>query len=145
MLPFTISFRFPFEITIIAPATEIIIPKTFIRFNFSLKKYAEKIVINIGLLAIIIAERPALINFSPLKKKTLYENTPVIPRRKTGIICPFLGKEGFPSTFNVNNIRKTEAMTNLKNAAEKGPTSCATILPAIKVPPQKNAVNINFI
>ncbi len=35
--PFKISVRFPLEITIIAPVTEIIIPAPFIRFNFSLK------------------------------------------------------------------------------------------------------------
>jgi hypothetical protein len=36
-------------------------------------------------------------------------------------------------------------MANLKKAAENGPTSFATTLPAIKVPPQKIAVNINLI
>ena len=35
-------------------------------------------------------------------------------------------------------------MTNLKKDAEKGSTFLATILPAIKVPPQNIAVNINF-
>jgi hypothetical protein len=35
-------------------------------------------------------------------------------------------------------------MKNLKNAAEKGPTSFATTLPAMKVPPQKMAVSISL-
>ena len=33
-----ISARFPLEITMIAPVTEIIMPATFIRYNLSLKK-----------------------------------------------------------------------------------------------------------
>ena len=41
-------------------------------------------------------------------------------------------------------IRKLDAMANLKKAAENGPTSFATTLPAMKVPPQKIAVNNNL-
>jgi len=140
----TISVRFPLEITMIAPVTEIIIPATFIRCNLSLKKYAARRAINIGLFAIMSEARPALIILSPLKKKTLYENTPVIPRSITGMICPLFSMGSVPSAFQVSKRRKTEAIANRKKAAENGPTFFATSLPAIKVPPQKIAVSNNF-
>jgi hypothetical protein len=44
----------------------------------------------------------------------------------------------------VKQTRKIEAMKNLKNAAENGPTSLATTLPAINVPPQKTAVSMSL-
>jgi hypothetical protein len=100
--------------------------------------------INIGLLAIIIDALPALINLSPLKKKTLYVNTPVNPRRITGTICLFFGNKSLPSILQIIKIRKLDAMANLKKEAENGPTSFATTLPAMKVPPQNIAVNINL-
>jgi hypothetical protein len=40
--------------------------------------------------------------------------------------------------------RNTDAMANLRNAAEKGPTFWATTLPAINVPPQKTAISTSF-
>ncbi|MBA7661688.1 hypothetical protein ES703_69708 [subsurface metagenome] len=56
------------------------------------------------------------------------------------MICALFMAGSFPSTRQVMNRRKTEAMANLKKEAAKGPTSFATTLPAIKVPPQKTAV-----
>ena len=44
----------------------------------------------------------------------------------------------------VNKMRKIEAMKNLKKAAENGPTSFATTLPAMNVPPQKMAVSMSL-
>ena len=79
--------------------------------------------------------RPALIILSPLKKKTLYANMPVIPRKITGMICLLFSMGSLPSALQVSKRRKTEAIANRKKEAEKGPTSFATILPAIKVPP----------
>ena len=128
----------------IAPITEMIIPTTFTVFSFSLKMKAAKRAINTGLFAIISEARPALMTLSPLKKNTLYANTPVIPRRIIGMICPFSRRGSPPSYLQVSRRRKTEAIANLKNDPEKGPTSCAITLPAIKVPPQKIAVSINF-
>lgn len=69
---------------------------------------------------------------------------PVIPRRITGMICLLIGMGSVPSAFQVSKRRKTEAIANRKKAAENGPTSFATTLPAINVPPQKIAVNNNF-
>jgi hypothetical protein len=51
----------------------------------------------------------------------------------------------FPSIFRVINRRKIDAVANLRKEAAKGPTSFATILPAIKVPPQKTAVRNSFM
>jgi len=128
----------------IAPVTEMIIPATFTVFSFSLKIKAAKRAINTGLFAIISDARLALIILSPLKKNTLYANTPVIPRRIIGMTCPLFRSGSFPSVLQVSRRRKTEAIANLKNDPEKGPTSCATTLPAIKVPPQKIAVKNSF-
>jgi len=75
----------------------------------------------------------------------LYVNTPVSPRIITGTICLFFGKKSLPSILQISKNRKLDAMANLKKAAENGPTSFATALPAMKVPPQKIAVNINLI
>ena len=100
--------------------------------------------INIGLFAMMSDARPASISFSPLKKKTLYENMPVIPRRRRGMICPLFILGNLPSNFQVITSRKVEATMNLKKAAEKGPTFSAMIFPAINVPPQKNAVDNSF-
>jgi len=67
-----------------------------------------------------------------------------MPKRKIGKICLFRITGSLPSSFQVNKMRKIEAMKNLKNAAENGPTSLATTLPAIKVPPQKMAVSMSL-
>lgn len=56
------------------------------------------------------------------------------------MICPFFKMGNLPSIFKVIKRRKIDAMANLKKEAAKGPTSFATTLPAIKVPPQKTAV-----
>jgi len=93
----------------------------------------------------IRAARPAPIILSPLKKKILYEKMPVIPRRITGIICFLLSAGKLPSIFHVKKTRQTEATANLKNDAEYGSTFCATILPAINVPPQIKAVRNSLI
>ena len=45
---------------------------------------------------------------------------------------------GYLKVYNI--IANIEAIKNLINAAEYGPTLVAINLPAIKVPPQKNAV-----
>jgi len=45
----------------------------------------------------------------------------------------------------VKKRRKKEAIKNLKKAAEYGSTFWDNNFPAIKVPPQKTAVNINLI
>lgn len=45
----------------------------------------------------------------------------------------------------VKKTRHKEAMKNLKKAAEYGSTFWDNSLPAIKVPPQKKAVNRSFI
>ena len=111
---------------------------------FSLKKQAAQRAIHTGLFAMMSEARPALMMLSPLKKKTLYAQIPVIPRIIIGIICLLFRIRSFPSAFQVNKRRKTEAIANRKKAAENGPTSFVTILPAIKVPPQKIAVNNNF-
>jgi hypothetical protein len=143
--PLKISMGLPLEITTIAPLTEMIIPANWIKFNFSLKRYDAKRAIKTGLLAIITEALPAWMILRPLKKKTLYENTPVIPRRIRGISCPFLTGGSRFSTLWVIKRRKIEAIANLRKAAEKGPTSFATTLPAMKVPPQKMAVTNSFI
>jgi len=144
-LPLKISRGFPLDITTIAPVTEIATPESLNVFNLSLKKYDARRVIKTGLFAMIRAARPAPIILSPLKKKTLYENMPVIPRRITGIICFFLSAGKLPSIFHVKKTRQTEATANLKNEAEYGSTFCATIFPAMNVPPQKKAVRSSLI
>jgi hypothetical protein len=130
--------------TIIAPVTEMMIPATLIRVSLSLKKQDEKSVIKTGHVATISAARDASIILRPLKKKTLYVNMPDIPSRKTGMIWARFIFGSLPSTFHVSKTRKTEAIANLKKAAEKGSTSLATILPAINVPPQNIAVSNSF-
>ena len=138
-------FRFPLDITITAPVTEIRTPANLRSVSLSLKISQDRRVMNIGLLAMIMEARPASINLSPLKKKTLYANTPVSPRRITGKIC-FLRIAGkLPSIFQVIRIRKNDAVKNRRKEAENGPTFWARTLPAINVPPQKAAVKNSFI
>ena len=69
---------------------------------------------------------------------------PVKPERKTR-------SASFPQTFGsffswvITSItRRNEAMVNLKKAAQKGCTWPARPFPAMKVPPQKKAVNKSF-
>ena len=70
---------------------------------------------------------------------------PVNPNTDTINILSNASFGRFPSIFMVKKMRKNEAIKNLKKAAEYGSTLQEINFPAIKVPPQKTAVNINLI
>jgi hypothetical protein len=63
----------------------------------------------------------------------------------TRAICEVFNGGSRPSIFKTSKSKRIEAKANHKKAAEKGSTFLATILPAMKVPPQNIAVNNNFM
>ena len=128
-----------------APVTEMMMPKIFVGVRVSLKTSDEKTAMKTGEVAMMTEALEACIVWRALKKKTLYANIPVIPSSRIGRNRFFLSDGNFDSVFRVSRSRQSEAMVNLKNAAEQGPTFFAMDFPAMKVPPQKKAVKMSFI
>ena len=69
---------------------------------------------------------------------------PVKPKTAVSKTCPRFKRDSFPSIFTATMTSNIEATKNLPNAAVINGKDCATILPAIKVPPHNAATITSF-